>query len=295
MMPIGIWDGLILIISKMKILTFDIEDWFHCDMISDISTWSQYKTRIHESLDKILLFLSENDQKATFFVLGWMAEKYPEIIHRIKKENHEIGCHSYKHELVYKMTKSQFKQDTEKSIKYIEDCTGEKVTLYRAPAFSITKSAIWAFEVLSELGIEFDCSVFPAERDYGGFSTFKLSEPAIIKHENFIIKEFPMNYHHIFNKRIIFSGGGYFRMVPYFLIKNWILKSDYVMSYFHPRDFDFKQPMLKHLPFARKVKSYYGLKNSFSKFKKLISDFNFVSINEASKIIDWNHVKTIEL
>lgn len=191
------------------------------------------------------------------------------------------------------MTKAEFYSDTEKAIKIIEDMLGEKIIIYRAPAFSITQNTPWAYDVLAELGIEYDCSIFPAAHDYGGFPTFGESKPAIINVNGTHIKEFPMNTLKVFNRDIVFSGGGFFRLFPYFLIKKWTKDSSYVMSYIHPRDFDFEQPMLNHLPLMRKFKSYYGLKGSFQKYYKWTSDFKTLSLLEASALVDWDKAKII--
>jgi polysaccharide deacetylase family protein (PEP-CTERM system associated) len=279
----------------MHILTFDIEDWFHCDFISDNSTWNNYETRIYESTDRILQLLDEKKLKGTFFILGWIADNYPEVVKKIHAGGHEVGCHSLAHDLVHRMNTKTFLKDTETAIKTLEDIIGEKITLYRAPGFSITEKTPWAFEILYNLGIEIDCSVFPAEHDYGGFPGFGESKPARIRYNGVEMKEFPMNTHKIFNRNIVFSGGGFFRLFPYFLIKKWTSESQYVMSYFHPRDFDYGQPMLPQLPLIRKFKSYYGLKGAYKKFEKWLTDFETVSLYQADVIIDWKKTKVITL
>ena len=274
--------------KRMNILTFDIEEWFHCDFISSDKNWSNYEVRIHENTDFILGVLSNYNRKATFFILGWIAEKYPEIVKKIHAEGHEIGCHSMKHKLVHRMTPNQFREDTNRALNEIEKIVGEKVIMYRAPAFSITKDTTWAFEILNELGITHDASIFPAKHDYGGFPSFGDAKPSIIEINGIFIKEFPMNVHKIINKPIVFSGGGFFRLLPYNIIRRLTADSDYVMTYFHPRDFDEDQPMLKHLPLIRKFKSYYGLKKSGAKFDKFVSDFKTTSILEVSEKYNWN-------
>lgn len=275
----------------MNILTFDIEEWFHCDFISGDENWSNYEVRIHKNTDFILNTLSNYNRKATFFILGWIAEKYPEIVMKIHNEGHEIGCHSMKHELVHRFSPKQFRKDTQNALTVIEQVIGEKVIMYRAPAFSFTKDTPWAFEILNELGITHDASIFPAKHDYGGFPDFGNSEPSIIETKGIFIKEFPMNIRRVLIKSIVFSGGGFFRLFPYSMIKKWTIDSDYVMTYFHPRDFDKDQPMLKHLPLMRKFKSYYGLKHSSTKFDRFISDFNTTSIIEVSEKYNWNNAK----
>jgi polysaccharide deacetylase family protein (PEP-CTERM system associated) len=227
--------------------------------------------------------------------LGWIAEKYPGIIKEIDRRGYEIGSHSYDHNRVSGKSKNEFCCDLERSVKTIEDCIGKKVRMFRAPAFSITKDCVWAFEILHEFGIEFDCSIFPAHRDYGGFPHFSSDKPAIVDVGGVRIKEFPINLGNLFGKRFVFSGGGYFRFFPYRMIKKLANKSDYIMSYFHPRDFDYKQPVLKGLPLTRRFKSYVGLKSCEHKLKKFLNDNKFLDINQANGIIDWDKAEVISL
>ena len=276
----------------MNILTFDIEDWYNCDFESNDFDWDKFEVRIYSGVDKILEALSEKQIKATFFCLGWIAEKHPDIIKKIHNNGHHIGSHSYQHQLITRFNKKTFKSDTEKAQKYIEDLIGDRVNAYRAPAFSIGSKNLWAFEILSELNYEYDSSIFPSRHDYGGFENFGESQPVKLKLQNgSIIKEFPMNIYKILGKKIVFSGGGFFRFYPYKFIKELSLKSNYLMTYFHPRDFDIEQPIIKTLPIIRRYKSYVGLKNSFSKFNKYLNDFEFIDILTANERIDWNTVK----
>jgi peptidoglycan-N-acetylglucosamine deacetylase len=280
----------------MNILTFDIEDWYNCDFITTDFDWDKYEVRIYEGVDRILQELKTRNLKATFFCLGWVAEKHPEVIKLIHANGHHIGCHSYQHELSFRFDREGFKQDTLKSKKLIEELIGEPINAFRAPGFSITEQNVWALEVLTELGFDFDCSIFPAAHDYGGFVSYGKSEPTILQLPNGKqLKEFPINVQNIFGRKIVFSGGGFFRFFPYFLIKKWALKSKYIMTYFHTRDFDPGQPIIQSLPIIRKFKSYVGLSSSFAKFKKLLSDFEFVNIEEANKLVNWNVTRTLKV
>jgi len=282
----------------MKILTFDVEDWFH--ILDNKSTktekeWENYTPRIHKNMDLIFKMLEESGYKASFFVLGWIAEKYPEIVKEISEKGYQVGSHTHTHQLVYEQNRNDFFQDVDRSIKTLEDLTGKKIRIFRAPGFSITENTKWAFEVLYELGIKLDSSIFPAGRSHGGMPHFKYNKPSLIKYNGVTIKEFPINTVKIFSRSVIFSGGGYFRLLPYNLIKKLSYKSDYIMSYFHPRDFDFKQPLIKELSLLRKFKSYVGLKNTEFKLKKWFSDYDFIDLREGEKKIDWNNVNIINL
>jgi polysaccharide deacetylase family protein (PEP-CTERM system associated) len=280
----------------MNILTFDIEDWYNCDFISTDFEWDKHEVRIYESVDRILNELETRNLKGTFFCLGWLAEKHPQIIRRIHSQGHHIGCHSYQHELSFRFDRNGFKEDTLKAKNLIEAVIGDPVNAFRAPGFSITEQNVWALEVLTELGFEYDCSLFPAKHDYGGFSSYGKAEPTILSLPNGKkLKEFPMNTYGILGKNIVFSGGGFFRFFPYQLIKYWSKKSQYIMTYFHPRDFDPEQPVIETLPSGRKFKSYVGLSSSFLKFQKFLDDFEFLSVIEANEIIDWNNTRVIEI
>lgn len=282
----------------MNILTFDIEEWFH--LLDNESTkteaqWNNFESRIHKNMDVIFRILETNKVQASFFVVGWIAEKYPEIVKSISDKGFEIGSHTHMHQLVYEQNENDFREDVGKSIKILENISGKKVKMFRAPGFSITEKNKWAFEVLHELGIEIDSSVFPTGRAHGGMPSYGVAEPSILQYKGIELKEFPINTHTLFGKTFIYSGGGYFRLVPYPLLKKFTAKDDYVMTYIHPRDLDPGQPVIKELSPSRKFKSYVGLKTAERKLDKWLSDFQFIDIETADKTIDWKNAKTIKL
>ena len=282
----------------MRILTFDIEDWFH--LLGHTSTkseknWSDFESRIRLGMDNIFSILEESNMNASFFVVGWIANKYPNIIKEISDMGFEVGSHTYSHQLCYDLNRKQLSQDIEKSIKIIEDCTGTKVRMFRAPGFSITPSNKWVFDVLYDNGIKIDCSIFPTSRAHGGFAHDELNRPSKIYYNGVNIKEFPLNTIRFLGKQFVFSGGGYFRAMPYRLIKSFTKKSEYVMTYFHPRDFDFDQPMISDLSYLRKFKSYIGLKNCKNKLTRWLKEYKFTDLKSAEEKIDWDHIKTIVL
>ena len=281
----------------MNILTFDIEEWFHIldnDSTKSENDWKNFPTRIHANMDVIFNILEKSNTSASFFVLGWIAEKHPEIVKEICNRGYEIGSHTHLHQLVYDQTPSKFYNDVERSIKTLEDISGCKVRMFRAPGFSITENNKWAFEVLHELGIELDSSVFPAGRAHGGMKSYGTATPSLLEYNGVTLKEFPINTTKLLNKRFVFSGGGYFRLFPQ-KYQNFSKRATYIMSYFHPRDFDCKQPMIKDLSIVRKFKSYVGLKHCENKLVKWLRDFDFIDITEAENIIDWNQVRKIKI
>lgn len=282
----------------MNILSFDIEEWFH--LLDNASTktekeWEAYPSRIHENMDRIFDILDRHNQKATFFIIGWIARQYPEVVKRINDKGYDIGFHTNSHQLIYEQTPEEFYEDLTTGLGHIENITGKKITAFRAPGFSLTEKCNWAFEILAEQGIVYDSSVFPIRHAHGGYPSFPRIAPALIKTNKGDIKEFPINVGKIFGKSIVFTGGGYFRLFPYRMIRHYTKKIPYIMSYLHPRDMDAGQPMIADLSIIRRFRSYVGLKYTAAKFEKWITDFSFTDIHTASGDIDWDQVPVVDL
>ena len=268
-----------------NILTIDVEDWY---MNTDISTWDCYEDRIVESTNKILRLLNKSNIKATFFVLGYVAENFPELVERIKDEGNEIATHGYSHIMVTKQRPSEFKEDLLKSIRVLETITGDKVMGYRAPWFTIMEETAWAIDVLNKAGLKYDSSVFPVKTHRYGLPDAPLFPYHISKtnikredpKENFL--EFPLSVYKIpvVHKNIPIAGGFYLRLFPYWFIKHAIKKINKMgqpaIFYIHPWEFDPKQPRIDEL----KGHHYYNLHRTEKKFKKLLKDFKFVSVWE---------------
>lgn len=282
----------------MRILTFDIEEWFH--LLDHESTrtdaeWNNYEVRIHANVERILSVLENTGRRATFFCLGWIAERYPEVVRDIVDRGYDIASHGSMHQLVYEQTPDQFARDLERSVKTLEDIAGCKVRYYRCPGFSIREDCKWAFEIMAGQGIEVDSSVFPAPRGHGGFPSYREPVPSLLRHNGVELKELPINYVRLLGRPVIFSGGGYYRLFPYWLIRRWTGASPYVMSYLHPRDFDTEQPVIGDLSLARKFKSYVGLKGAAGKLERWLTDFNFVDVRTAVEQINWKAVPVVEV
>ena len=272
----------------MNILTFDIEDWFNIldhREVADPASWTNYPSRVVENTQRILDVLDVREQKATFFCLGWVAERHPDLIRAILSRGHELGSHSYSHQLAYNQRRKDFQEDLLRSISILEDISGQKIDAYRAPGFSVTQENPWVFDVLIEVGVEYDCSVFPAQRAHGGFQGVPAT-PFILERDGGEINAFPMNTYRLLGRDLVFSGGGYFRLLNYQLIRKMMLRSDYVMTYFHPRDFDANQPMIPGLGAMRRMKSYVGLKGAMHKLERLIDEFDFLDLASADKLLD---------
>lgn len=276
----------------MYILTFDIEEWFH--ILDNASTrteeqWSRYEKRLARNMELIFELLGRNKQKATFFCLGWVAREYPHIIRRIHEQGYEIASHSDLHQLACVQSRREFSEDLIRSIRSIEDVIGEKVRAYRAPGFSLKEKNMWAFDILIENGIEIDCSVAPSSRSHGGFPSFGHVKPVWVEVNGMRLKEFPLNFCNMAGRNMTFSGGSYFRLLPYGLIHEMMHRSDYVIAYFHPKDFDKDQPVIAELSAIRKFKYYYGLRWTFKKLERLITDFEFIDLRTAVERYDWRN------
>ena len=282
----------------MNILTFDVEEWFHLLDFEDTKTedkWGHYEIRIYENVDRILDILERTNTKATFFIIGWVAKTYPDVVKKIAAK-YQIGSHTMNHQLVWQQTPEEFRNDVESSVKLLQDITGQPIECFRAPGFSIRESEAWAFDILADLGVKYDCSIFPAHHAHGGMATYGAPVPSLIKHGNVTMKEFPVTTKDFMGKKIIFSGGGYFRLAPYWLIKKWSKESgDYLLSYIHPRDLDGGQPMLEGLPLKRKFKSYVGTKGAAEKLRHYLKDFKFTDVKRVAENISWEKVPVVEL
>lgn len=291
----------------MNIITFDVEEWY--TEFKGLRRSEQY-AMFDEKLDQILDGLERKKIKGTFFCVGQLAVHFPEVVKKIQRNGHEIGCHSNVHDWLNKMTYEECLSDTKNAIDAIEQCTGEKILSYRAPAFSIGKKNQWTFDILAECGIERDSSVFPAARDFGGFSDFNQQKPCVIHHNGITIKEFPIPMTTVLGKKVAYSGGGYFRFFPLGFVKNAMVKTDYAMTYFHIRDLlmenkkvmtkknyeaVFKEKGTLKARFLRYFKSSVGKKQAMSKLMKLIDQVDFINISEADGIIDWNNAPIVKL
>lgn len=292
----------------MNILTFDIEEWALAKAggYGSPETYAKYD----EYLDKILSALDERDFKGTFFCTGMMGTDFPEIVRKIYSCGHEIGCHSHRHTWLNLLSKAETSEDTRIAIDALEQCIGQKIKSYRAPAFSIGKSNKWAFEILSQNGITRDASVYPAERDFGGFVEFGEKVPTMVYCNCNVFKEFPVCITTLLGQEMAYSGGGYFRFFPLGFVRKQMAKSDYNMTYFHiadlipetksvmpKKDFElyYKIPGTIKNRYLRYIKSNLGKKEAFNKLLELIRCESFVNLEQADKSFDWEQAPSVVL
>ncbi len=267
------------------LLSIDVEDWFQVENLKQAiyrDSWESKISRIERNINLILELLKEKDTKATFFVLGWIAERHPLLIKSIHDEGHEIGCHGYNHDLLSSLSKEKFYQDVLKTKDLLENITGEKVLGYRAPSFSITD---WAIDTIRSLGFRYDSSYFPiaAHGRYGKLKGFKIPEDSVFEiRENFF--QVMLSYVELGKLKLPWAGGLYFRVIPYNIfklgVKSVLLKKNHYLFYIHPWEFDPEQPRVKNIKLNYRLRHYTNLDKTENKFKKLLGDFSFYPIKE---------------
>lgn len=266
-----------------NIMTVDLEDYF-CDL--KFKEWENFSSRIEQTTQSLLDLFNKYDVKATFFILGYIAENFPDLIRKIQEEGHEIASHGYHHLDIRQLTKEQFEKDLLLSINTLEKITGNKVLGFRAPFFSIDKNTFWAIDILKKY-LKYDSSIFPIRTPLYGvpnaprFVYRPNAENPINNdpHENFI--EIPPATHHIsLIGNIPIAGGFHFRFLPYFYIKYGLKKLNKknipAVFYIHPKDLDRDMPKIPSYGWFY----YFGLKKAKQKFEKLLEDFHFSSIKE---------------
>lgn len=256
----------------MRHLTVDLEDWFQVYNFSQVikfEDWHKQECRIVNNTLKLLDILDKHNTKATFFVLGWIAEKFPKLIKEIHTRGHEIACHGYNHKPIYLMSPEEFETDIDKAVKAIKNACGIRPIGYRAPSFSITKKTLWALDILHKKGFTYDSSMIPVSHpDYGIKGIPK--KPFKIRG----ITEIPLTTS--FGLPV---GGGYFRTYPYWLTNFLLRNNKNAIFYIHPWEFDPKMPRFK-LPLLKRFRHYVGLRKTNIRFKKLIRNFKFSKLSD---------------
>lgn len=268
-------------------LSFDIEDWFQVENLKgaiSYNEWDNKELRVCQSTEKILRLLRKNETKATFFILGWIADKCPDLVKDIASQGHEIASHGFSHELIYNMTPDAFREDIRKSKFLLEEITGSRVRGYRAPSFSITQDSLWALDILKDEGFEFDSSIFPVKfHSRYGFSDCDTSP---FRWPNGLV-EIPLSVYKVLNIALPLAGGGYFRLLPYayfkFFLKRLNSKNRSFTFYLHPWEFDPKQPRVR-IPLGYRFRHYVNLRSTEACLSRLLEDFKCDSISRVYDI-----------
>lgn len=263
-------------------LSFDIEDWFHIveiEAAADPQRWPSFSSIVERRTRQIIDILGEFDLQATFFVLGWIAERYPQLVRMIAEEGHEIGTHSFWHRKVYDLTPDVFHEDLHDSIEVLEQHSGVEVRGFRAPSFSIVPGTEWAFEVIRKVGLQYDASLFPARRAHGGYPCDPAPHLRRVSQSE-VLAELPMSILKWGPARLCFSGGGYFRLLPAWMIQYGIRRAEKAgrpaVIYLHPRDFAIDCPTAA-MPIYRRFKCYVGQGTTEGKLRGLLKRYRFTT------------------
>ncbi|MEY3025704.1 MAG: hypothetical protein RLZZ238_601 [Planctomycetota bacterium] len=267
-------------------LSFDIEDWFHIVDVAELedpATWEGRSSLVERRTDEILETLSRFGVRATFFILGWIADRHPALVRRIAEAGHELGSHSYWHRRVYTLEQEEFRTDTIRSLDAIEAACGIRPRGYRAPSFSILPGAEWALDVLLDCGIHWDASLFPAPRGHGGYPCTDEPQRFDRLPSGRSIPELPLGVMRVAGRGLCFSGGGYMRVLPMWLIERGFAQFDTrglpVVVYLHPRDFAPDCPRVP-MPIHRYLKCYSGMRTTMPKLERLLGRHRFASCGE---------------
>jgi polysaccharide deacetylase family protein (PEP-CTERM system associated) len=265
-------------------LTIDLEDYFHVSAYADgvrPQDWDSFPSRVAQTTDRLLQLLDRHKFRATFFVLGWVAEKKPELVARVASAGHEIACHSFWHRRVFDLSPREFREDTLRAKRVIEDVTGKQVVGYRAPSFSVTAASTWALDILVETGFQYDSSIYPVEHPSYGMPAAP-RDPFWIKTPSGPILEFPMTTLQVAGRRSPVAGGAYLRLLPYVYTRwavNYLnrIESRPACVYLHPWELDAAQPVLPGR-MSSHLRHRFGLRGLGKKLDRLLSDFTFVPL-----------------
>ncbi len=266
-------------------MTVDVEEYFHPEEVRrsvPVSRWSTLPSRVGEQVDVVLDIFERNHVRATFFILGWVAERHPKLVRRIASRGHEIACHSYAHRLVYDLSPAEFRHDTIRAVSAIEDACGVTPTSYRAPSYSITESSRWALDILVELGFTHDSSIYPIAHDRYGIPGF-YRHAAVLQTPSGPIQEVPIATVKVGKIAVTpIGGGGYLRLLPYCYTAAGIRRVNReegksVCIYLHPWETDVEQPKLASSLISR-LRTYHGLSGMAGKVERLVRDFDFSTL-----------------
>jgi polysaccharide deacetylase family protein (PEP-CTERM system associated) len=266
-------------------LTIDFEDWYQ-GLEIPCTEWAGYEDRIERAGHRLLELLASARVRATFFVLGYVAETHPQLVREIAAAGHEVGTHGFSHTLVYRLTPDEFRAEISRSIRLLENLTGSPVLGFRAPFFSITRESFWALDILAECGIRYDSSIYPVTNyRYGIPNAPRWPHRAATQSGELI--EFPVSTCRVFGRNLPIAGGAYFRIYPYALTR-WAFRrlnrcNRAAAFYLHPWEVDPGHP---RIPLPRRIAAthYFNLRGTERKFRRLLTDFRFAPMSEVLNV-----------
>ncbi len=274
-------------VSMLNALSIDVEDYFHVEAFSaqiPTDSWRAFEPRVEANVSAILEILSRHNSRATFYILGWVAEEFPHLVRQIAEAGHEIGCHGQAHQHIRRQSPEQFRQDVRIARSRLMNQTQKPVYCYRAPSFSITKSTLWALDILAEEGFRVDSSIFPVRHDLYG-----IPDAERFPHRRNNLIEFPPTTIRMAKNNVGVAGGGYLRFLPYKFTR-WAIRQvnekehQPAMVYFHPWEIDPGQPRIA-APFRSRVRHYTNLGGMKQKIERLLEDFQFSTVSDVCKTL----------
>jgi polysaccharide deacetylase family protein (PEP-CTERM system associated) len=267
-----------------NVMSVDVEDWFCVHNLSRLipyADWDKCESRVERSTTRLLDLFGKHRVEATFFVLGWVADRFPDLVREIERRGHEVATHGYSHQLLTFMQPEDFRADLQRSLMALARTTSQEVRGFRAPSFSLTKKTLWAVDILRESGIQYDSSVFPVafHPDYGiadaDLRPHRLAEG---------LTELPMGVAEVLGRRVPCSGGGYFRLYPYAVTRALMRRCNQqgrpVMFYLHPWEADPEQPRVAGLSWSKRFRHYNNLDRTEERLERLLNDFAFTSARQ---------------
>jgi polysaccharide deacetylase family protein (PEP-CTERM system associated) len=280
--------------KPVNAFSIDVEDYFQVAALAPAisrESWPTREYRVEANTERILNLLAEKSIRGTFFVLGWVAEKSPGLVKRIASAGHEIACHGFSHQLIYSQSQAEFREETTRAKGFLEDVIGESVLGYRAASFSITRDSLWALDVLIDLGFQYDSSIFPIHHDRYGIPGASPRIGRVSAPSKRTLVEFPMSAATFFGVQVPVSGGGYFRILPYWLTRTGLRQINEQAGrpftfYLHPWEVDPGQPRVKVGAFSR-FRHYTNLHRCEARLRRVLADFSFSTMRDVLTMRGW--------
>ncbi len=266
-------------------MTVDVEDYFHVAALAGAirpAQWDDIAPRVEDSTRRLLDMFDAAGVSGTFFVLGWVAERFPGLVTEIDRRGHEVGCHGFSHQLIYKQTPEVFRQETFRAKALLEDTIGKPVIGYRAASYSITSASLWALDTILDAGFHYDSSIVPAKHDLYGIPDTQPTPHVLNAPSGRELLEFPPSTLPVLGRSIPIGGGGYFRIYPYWLTRHFLrrfaaLRSAPFIFYLHPWEVDPEQPTVDVSGLSR-FRHYFNLRKTEQRLAQLLKDFRFDTV-----------------
>lgn len=272
--------------APLNAFTVDVEDYFHVAALAAAvprESWSSRECRVEQNMERLLALLAERGVTGTFFVLGWVAERYPRLVRRIAAAGHEVACHGYSHQLIYEQTPEVFREETARAKHLLEDALGAPVHGYRAASFSVIRRTLWALDTLIDLGFHYDSSIFPIRHDRYGIPDASPEPGRVTAPSGRELVEFPMVPASVFGMKVPVCGGGYFRIFPYWLTRAGLRQINRrgraFPFYLHPWEIDPEQPRIRVGALSR-FRHYTNLHRCEARLHRVLTEFPFAPMRE---------------